>query len=76
MNTAFLLMAEYESAVVPLSQISQKYFGLAPQTAKFRANAGKLPVPVFRASQKAKYLVSIQDLAEYIDRMREGAREL
>ncbi|WP_139281571.1 hypothetical protein [Vibrio aerogenes] len=28
------LIAEYESAVVLLFQISQKYFGLAPQTVK------------------------------------------
>lgn len=75
MNTAFLLLAEFESAVIPLSKVSEKFFGLAPQTAKLRANSGKLPVPAFRASQKAEYLVSIQDLAEYIDQMRAKAKE-
>ncbi|TXZ98656.1 pyocin activator protein PrtN [Vibrio cholerae] len=73
LNTVFLLMAEFNTAVVPLSQISQKYFGLAPRTAKDRATANRLPIHVWRESQKAEYLVSLIDLANYIDEKRKEA---
>ncbi|EOV7450044.1 hypothetical protein GCM10007938_08630 [Vibrio zhanjiangensis] len=73
MNTIFLLMAEFNTAVVPLSLISEKYFGLAPRTAKDRATANRLPVRVWRESQKSEYLVSLIDLANYIDEKRKAA---
>ncbi|MDF4751126.1 pyocin activator PrtN family protein, partial [Vibrio parahaemolyticus] len=47
-----------------------KYFGLAPRTAKDRATANRLPIPAWRESQKAEYLVSLIDLANYIDEKR------
>lgn len=70
MNTLFLLMAEFNTPVVPLGQICEKYFGLAPRTAKDRATANRLPIPAWRESQKAEYLVSLIDLANYIDEKR------
>ncbi|MCG3759300.1 pyocin activator protein PrtN [Vibrio cincinnatiensis] len=73
MNTIFLLMAEFNTGVVPLSLISEKYFGLAPGTARDRATANRLPIRAWRESQKCEYLVSLIDLAYYIDEKRKEA---
>jgi hypothetical protein len=54
MNTMFLLMAEYGSATVPLSQVCEKYFGLKSATAEKRAAMGDLPIPTFRAAESQK----------------------
>ncbi|MPW28245.1 pyocin activator protein PrtN [Agarivorans sp. B2Z047] len=75
MNTHFYLMAEFEMSDVRLSDISEKYFGLAPATARMRASAGRLPVPAYRETQKSEYLVNLHDLAEWIDRKRAEAKE-
>lgn len=78
MNTMFLLMAEFNSATVALSDISEKYFGMKPATAEKKALLGELPIPTFRAaeSQKAPRMVHIQDLADHLDKQREKGREL
>lgn len=62
MNTMFLLMAEYGSATVQLSQVCEKYFGLKPSTAEKRAAMGDLPIPTFRVaeSQKAPRMIHIK----------------
>ena len=57
MQTVFMLLAQYEKPVVPLKDICSEYFGLSYQTARQRANAGMLPIPTFRTSQKSTYLV-------------------
>lgn len=71
MQTVFMLLAQYEKPIVPLKEICGDYFGLSYQTARQRANAGILPIPVFRTSQKSDYLVHLTDLANYIDQQRE-----
>ncbi|WP_024557629.1 pyocin activator PrtN family protein [Franconibacter pulveris 1160] len=78
MNTMFLLMAEYGSVTVPLSQVCEKYFGLKPPTAEKRAAMGELPIPTFRAaeSQKAPRMIHIQDLANHIDEQLKRGRAL
>lgn len=78
MNTVFLLLAEFEKPLVPLSDICERYFSCNPNTARDRATAGKLPVPAFRTgdSQKAPYMVDIRDLAEFIDKQRSNAKEM
>lgn len=77
MNTMFLLMAEYETPAVPLSEICEKYLGLKPATAEKKALLGELTLPTFRLgeSQKSPRLVHLQDLAELIDRKRKEAKE-
>jgi hypothetical protein len=70
MKTIFMLLAQFEKPVVKLSEICEEYFGLSVQTARLRANAGLLPVPAFRSSQKSEYLVHLEDLANYIDERR------
>lgn len=76
MNTTFLLMAEFETAVIPLSLISEKFLGLRPSTAEQKAAEGKLSLPTFRVgdTQKAPRMVHISDLAELIDRRRAEAK--
>ena len=76
MNTMFLLMAEYETATVPLSQVCEKYFGMKATTAERKAADNKLPIPTFSTadSQKAPRMVHIADLANYIDYQREASK--
>lgn len=75
MNTAFLLMAQFNKVIVPLDQISKEYFALAPRTAQNYAKAGRLPVPAFRGGEgnKAPWLVNVNDLAAYLDKQRDAA---
>lgn len=78
MNTIFLLMAEYETPTVPLSEICEKYLGLKSSTAESKAALGQLTLPTFRLgnSQKSPRLVHLQDLAELIDSKRKEAKDL
>ncbi|MDF7760838.1 pyocin activator PrtN family protein [Kosakonia cowanii] len=78
MNTIFLLMAEFETASIPLSDVCEKYFGMKPATADKKAALGQLPIPTFRAgeSQKAPRMIHIQDLADYIEKQRAAGIEV
>lgn len=79
MNTVFLLMAEFNTPTIPLSQIAEKYLGMTIATANKKANCGELALPSFRLDQgqKAPRIVHIQDLADYIDEKRlEAKKEL
>lgn len=68
MNTIFLLLAEYESATVPLDVVAQKYFGIHSKKAEELANKHALPIPAFKlGSRKSKFIVRIEDLANFID---------
>lgn len=75
MITALALMSIYGAPTVPLERICESYLGLSRQEAMRQAAAGELPLPVFRLlrSQKAPYLVSVEDLAKLIDEAREKA---
>ena len=72
----FLLMAEYETTNILLVNISEKYLGMAPSTANKKAAAGLLPFPVYRigSTQKAAWVIHVQDLAEHIDYRRAAAK--
>ena len=66
----YLLMAEFGSRLmIPLDELSQSVLGMSVNTAKRRAKSCELPFPAVKLnnSQKAPYLVSIQDLAQYIE---------
>lgn len=69
MNTTLLLMAEFDSSMIPLSKIKDSFFGIETDAeANRRARDHKLPVPAFRiGSQRSGYFVRAQDLAEHID---------
>ncbi|MDD9340329.1 MAG: pyocin activator PrtN family protein [Providencia heimbachae] len=75
MNTMFLLMAEFETSQILLSDIAEKYLKLNPTTVERKANAGELPIPTYRLndSQKAPRIVHVGDLAKYIDQQRNNA---
>lgn len=75
MNTVFLLMAEFETADIPLKKCCDKYFGLGEKKALARARLQQLPVPAYRGgSQKSEWLISANDLAQHIDQCRQQAR--
>lgn len=77
MNTAFALLARFESPTVKLEDICKEFFGMDKEKAYERANVNELPVPTFRASesQKAPRLVHVDDLAKHLDEQRGRARE-
>lgn len=63
----FLLMAEFETAQVPLDKCAS-LFGLTPDEAAKRAARAALPIPAYRAgSQKSPWLVDVEDLAGYLN---------
>lgn len=76
MNTVFLLMAEFGTPTIPLSQIAERYLGMKPETANKKANCGELALPSFRLDQgqKAPRIVHVKDLADFIDRKRDEAK--
>ena len=47
MKTVFLLLAEYETGIIPLDKVADRWFGLTVRKAAERAAAGALPVPAF-----------------------------
>jgi hypothetical protein len=77
MNTAFLLMAQYNArAVIPVDLVCKDYFPHL-DSAKFvrKVSAGEIKIPLVRieGSQKCAKGVHLQDLAEYLDKRREAA---
>lgn len=81
MNTAFLLMAQFDGrAVVPIEEVRKAYFPhLQPDPFRGKLARGEIKLPVVRmdTSQKAALGIHITDLAAHIDRAREAAaREL
>lgn len=79
MNTAFLLMAQYDGkAVIPLDDVCRDYFShLTPVEFVRRATAGEIAIPVVRmtSSQKAARGVHLGDLAKWIDARRAAAQK-
>ncbi len=77
MNTAYALLARFETPTVPLERICEEFFGMKKEKAYERAALNELPVPTFRAaeSQKAPRLVHIEDLARWLDQQRAKARK-
>jgi hypothetical protein len=73
----FLLMAEYGGRVLlPLEEVCEKIFGMSIKTANRKANANELPLAAvrFSNSQKAPFMISIQDLAIFIEDQCSEAR--
>lgn len=78
MNTAFLLMAQYDAqAVIPVALVVKDYFPHL-STEKFlrKVAVGEINIPLLRieaGSQKAARGVHLTDLAAYLDMRREAA---
>lgn len=66
-------MAEFQAGEIRLADCCEKYFSLGIDEAKRRASLQTLPVPVYRASgtQKGEWLLSVQDLANWIDSQKQ-----
>ncbi len=79
MNTAFLLMAQYNgAAIIPLEAVCRDYFShLTPTEFARKATNGQIDLPVVRieASQKAAKGIYLTDLARWIDARVEAARK-
>lgn len=75
-STYFGLLAEFGGrAHVPLSEIAPRYLGIDSRKAEDRARLHRLPIPTFRlGSQKSPRLVSMADLAAWIDEQRAAAK--
>jgi hypothetical protein len=76
MKTAYLLAAQYETAVVPVDRVAKDYFGgLDKDTFLKKVGSGDIRLPVMRMekSQKGARGVHVEDLARYIDERREAA---
>lgn len=74
LNTAFLLMAQYNgAAVIPVDAVCRDYFShLTPEKFLRKVLAGEIKLPIVRmeGSQKAARGVHLADLADYLDRQR------
>ena len=79
MKTFFLLMAQYDSSVViPVKTVCQDYFThLSPEIFLRRVSSGEINIPLMRMdkSQKSAKGIHLQDLAEYLDKVRFFAKK-
>lgn len=77
MNTAFLLMAQYNGQVIiPLERVCEDYFRhLTPEKFLRKVVGGDIDLPIVRMeiSQKAARGVHLTDLARYLDAQHEKA---
>ena len=76
MNTPFILLAQYQTAIVPLDLVCRDYFRhLTPESFARKSLAGEIAIPVVQieGSQKAAKGVHISDLATWIDARRADA---
>lgn len=77
MNTAFILMAQYNGrAIIPLEQVCKDYFThLTTEMFQRKVLAGQIKIPITRleTSQKSAKGIHITDLATYLDLQREAA---
>lgn len=78
MNTAFLLMAQYNAqAIIPVDRVVKDYFPhLSVEKFVRKVSVGEIKIPLTRiegGSQKAAKGVHLTDLATYIDDRRAAA---
>lgn len=78
MNTAFLLMAQYNGqAIIPLERVCADYFShLTPEKMKLKVAAGLIDLTLvpMESSQKSARGVHLSDLADYLDAQRTKAK--
>lgn len=77
MNTAFILMAQYDGrAIIPLEDVRRDYFShLTIENFRRKVSNGSiaLVVTTLEGSQKAARGVHLSDLAAYIEAQRQKA---
>ena len=78
MNTAFLLMAQYNgAAIIPLERVCSDYFShLTPEKMKMKVATGQIDLPLVQMerSQKSARGVHLSDLAAYLDSQHRSAK--
>jgi len=78
MNTAFLLLAQYDGmAIIPLDRVCSDYFShLTPEKLKMKIAAGDIDLPLvaIEKSQKAARGIHLNDLAAYLDAQHQKAK--
>ncbi len=77
MNTAFVLMAQYNAmAIIPIEKVCADYFThLTPEMLQRKVLSGQIKIPITRieGSQKSAKGIHVVDLAAYIDQQRQLA---
>lgn len=76
MNTVFMLLAKYETPVIPLKTVCADFFHHMSAAALERKSLiGEIALPIIRIenSQKAARGVHVSDLAQWIDQRRAEA---
>ena len=77
MNTAFLLMAQYNGqAIIPIELVCKDYFDITPTKLKAKVAKGEINLPLvwMESSQKGARGVHLSDLASYIDSQHAKAK--
>ena len=78
LNTAFLLMAQYNGkAIIPLDEVRRDFFSQLTLPKFLRKlSSGDIALPLMRieTSQKCAKGVHLQDLADYLDKRRQVAQ--
>ena len=77
MNTEWALLAKYGILLIPAKTVAKDYFELDYASFIKCVNTGELDLPLvpLRDSRKSTKMVSVKDLAEYIDKRIEIARK-
>ncbi|KVE45329.1 Pyocin activator protein PrtN [Burkholderia sp. BDU5] len=79
LNTAFLLMAQYNArTVIPIDEVCRDFFPhLSTDKTIRKVSLGEIRLPLIRVepSQKCAKGVHLQDLADYLDARREAAQK-
>jgi hypothetical protein len=79
MNTRFLLMAQYGArAIIPLDDVARDYFSMTPDKLQRKITSGEIMLPLVRMdarSQKSARGVHIDDLAAWIDKELDAAKD-
>lgn len=72
MKTAFILMAQYQTALIPAEKVARDYFHLSTEKFIRKALSGEITLPLVRmeGSQKSARGVHLTDLANYLDKQR------
>lgn len=76
MNTAFLLMAQFEKTIIPARDVA-KIFDVSEVTLLRKIGKGEIALPLIRLenSREGAKGVHISDLAAYIDAKRAAAQK-
>lgn len=74
-STTLSLIAQFGSAIIPFTDVVEKYIGISYDSAIRQIKAGDLRLNIFRLSdrQKAPYLVHVDDLSSLLETKRAEA---